>query len=182
MAVPNAFTKTLSRLPLRLYARLGRVSGKRMRKLDDDVEERTTSMGLFNTADAYRLSAIKLRAGKRVKSGHADTPIRLLYYHALELYLKALLRLKHSVKTLREKFGHNIPRLMKEAEALGLPFMDEDRTVFTIIWETDAINEARYIRIGPKTFVTFEALDRTCDSIRESVAAILRKEGLMVRL
>jgi hypothetical protein len=78
--------------------------GKRMRELVDD-EERTTSMGLFNTAEAYRLSAIKLRAGKRVKSGHADTPTRQLYYHALELYLKALLRKKHSVKTLRADPG-----------------------------------------------------------------------------
>jgi hypothetical protein len=76
---------------------------KRMRELNDDVERRTTSMGLFNTAEAYRLSAIKLRAGKKVKTGHADTPVRLLYYHALELYLKALLRQKYSVKTLRER-------------------------------------------------------------------------------
>jgi hypothetical protein len=76
---------------------------KRMRELNDDVERRTTSMGLFNTAEAYRLSAIKLRAGKKVKTGHADTPVRLLYYHALELYLKALLRQKYIVKTLRER-------------------------------------------------------------------------------
>jgi hypothetical protein len=147
--------------------------------INDD--ERTNSMGLFNTAEAYRLSAIKLRAGKKVKSGHADTPIRMLYYHALELYLKALLRQKHSVKTLKEKFGHNIPKLTKEAEALGLPLMDEDRTVFTIISETDAVNEARYIKTGPKTFPTFEALDRTCNSIRKSVGNILRKKGVMVR-
>ena len=73
-----------------------------MTKIAD--EERTNSMGLFNTAEAWRLSAMALQA-QRVKSGHADQPVRFLYCHAVELYLKALLRQKHGVRKL-ENIGH----------------------------------------------------------------------------
>jgi hypothetical protein len=79
-------------------------------RTDTDEDERTTALGLFNTADAYRLSAMALQ-GAQVRHGHADNPVRLLYCHALELYLKALLRQKHSVKTLR-RFSHSIALLI----------------------------------------------------------------------
>jgi hypothetical protein len=36
-------------------------------------------------------------------------------FHALELYLKALLLQKHSVQTLTDKLVHNIERLVQEA-------------------------------------------------------------------
>ena len=67
-----------------------------------DDDERTNSLGLFNTAEAYRLSARALQAAK-VRHGNADKPLRFLYYHALELYLKALLREKHSMATVAKQ-------------------------------------------------------------------------------
>jgi hypothetical protein len=70
-----------------------------------DDNERTNSMGLFNMAEAYRLSALALEKAK-VKIGHADSPIRWLYFHALELYLKALLRRKYPIATV-ESLGTN---------------------------------------------------------------------------
>jgi HEPN domain-containing protein len=146
-----------------------------------DEDDRTNSMGLFNTAEAYRLSAVALEKTK-VKIGRADSPIRFLYYHAIELYLKALLRQKHSVETIRIKFGHNTDRLVKEAEKLGLSVMDEDCEVFSIMGDTDAVIETRYIRTGAKTWPTFGALSRTCKSIRESVGSLLHHAGVMVRL
>jgi len=145
-----------------------------------DDNERTNSMGLFNMAEAYRLSAMALEEAK-VRSGHADSPIRFLYYHALELYLKALLRRKHSVETITG-FGHKFRRLVTEAEKLGLSVMDEDREVFSVMIDTNTIIEARYIRTGPKTWPAFEALHRTCDSMRECVGGLLRDAGVMVRI
>jgi hypothetical protein len=68
-------------------------------------DERTNSMGLFNTAEAFRLSAMALKDEKEI--GHAANPMRLCYHHTLELYLKALLLQKHSVETIRKKFSHN---------------------------------------------------------------------------
>jgi hypothetical protein len=51
----------------------------------------------------------------RKKIGHAG-PILFCYCHAIELYLKALLRLVHSVAALSTKFGHDFERLLTEAE------------------------------------------------------------------
>jgi hypothetical protein len=147
----------------------------------EDDEDRTNSLGLFNTAEAYWLSAMALEEAK-VKNGHAHTPVRFLYYHSLELYLKALLRQKHSVEKIREKFGHKMERLVEEAEKLGLVVADEDREVFSIMADTDAVIEARYIRTGAKTWPTFEALRRTCKSVRGGVGGYLRKAGVLVRL
>lgn len=58
-------------------------------------------------AEAYRLSAMALETTK-VRIGHADSPIRFLYYHALKLYLKALLRQKHNVE-MSESVGGLLP-------------------------------------------------------------------------
>ena len=139
------------------------------------------SMGLFNTAEAYRLSA---RALERVpvKIGHADKPVQFLYAHAIELYLKALLRQKHGVEPIRESFGHNTKPLVKEAEKLGLFVTAADRDVFAIMEDTDALIEMRYIRTGAKTSLNLNTLSHTCKNVRESVGGLLRDAGVLVRL
>ena len=114
------------------------------------ADDRTTSMGLFNTAEAYRLAATALEQ-HGVKAGHAEKPVQFLYSHALELYLKALLRTKHSVSAV-EKFRHDIRKLVREAESLGLFVTVADRDVFSVMADTDALIEMRYIRTGSKTW------------------------------
>jgi len=153
---------------------------KTSKEIADD-NERTNSMGLFNTAEAYWKSAVALKKAK-VEVGHSDSPVRTLYYHAIELYLKALLRQHCSVDVLSKKFGHNTTRMTKKAEELGLSIMDEDREVFALMGKTDVVIRARYIRTGSGTFPTLEALNRTGKSLRENVGTILRKAGIMVRL
>ena len=56
-------------------------------------------MGLFNTAEAYGLSAMTLDEAQ-VRTGHAAKPVQFLYSHAIELYLKALLRTEHSIEAV----------------------------------------------------------------------------------
>jgi HEPN domain-containing protein len=147
-----------------------------------DDNDRTTPMGLFNLAEAYRLSATRLQASP-VKAGHAESPLRFLYYHALELYLKALLRQKYSVRTLSsKKFGHKIQRLVKKAEQLDLEIEDEDREVFSLVADTDTVIEARYIRTGFKSLPPLEGLKRASENVRNHVGARLRELGVMVRL
>ena len=150
----------------------------------EDDEGRTNSMGLFNTAEAYWMSAVALEEAK-VRCGHADSPVRFLYYHSIELYLKAFLREKgHSVDELCEgkKFGHHTTKITKRTEELGLSFTEEDREVFAIMGDTDAVIRSRYIRTGPFTWPTFEALNATCENLRGSVGAALKKAGVNVRL
>jgi hypothetical protein len=146
---------------------------------DDD---RTTSMGLFNTAEAYRFSAVALdQAPQVLRTGHAAKPVQFLYSHAIELYLKALLRTKNSVEVV-VKYGHNIGRLVKDAEALGLFVTTGDRDVFASMADTNVLIEMRYIRTGAKKAVNLKALSRTSKSVRDSVGHLLRKAGVPVRL
>jgi hypothetical protein len=145
-----------------------------------DHEERTNSLGLFNTAEAWRLSAMALQGEQRVESGHAEQPVRFLYCHAVELYLKALLRQKYHVKKL-EDIGHKMKRLVKEAQAMGLTITEDDAAVFSLIGDTEMLTEFRYIRTGAKTLSTLEALNRTCNSVRDGVRSLLRHNNVPVR-
>jgi HEPN domain-containing protein len=144
-------------------------------------DKRTNPMGLFITAEAYWRSARALEKAK-VGIGHSESPIRLLYYHAVELYLKALLRQHYSVATLERKFRHDIRRMVVRAKKHGLIVADDDREIFNLMSKTDVVIRARYIRTGFGTFPTFAALNRTCENLRESVATILRTAGVLVRL
>ena len=81
------------------------------------------------------------------RGGHADSPVRTLYYHAIELYLKALLRQHYRVDELQNKFRHNIKRMRAKAEKSGLSLMDEDREVLALM-KGDVLIRARYIRTG----------------------------------
>jgi hypothetical protein len=78
----------------------------------------------------------------------------------------------------------SVPGLTKHLSTINSPkkWLLPDREVFNVLAETNAFIEARYIITGPKTFVTFEALNRTCDSLREGVGRILRENGVMIRL
>jgi len=104
-----------------------------------------------------------------------------LSMEGVECYLKALLRQKHSVKKIKEKFGHNTKRLVEEAEALEFVVPDKDREVFSKA-DTDAIIEARYIRTGAKNWPKLEELRHTCKRVRDGVGDLLFKAGLPVWL
>jgi hypothetical protein len=146
-------------------------------------EDRTNEVGLFNTAESYWKSAGALYEAQ-VKTSHPLSPVRFLYYHAIELYLKAFLRGNgHSAKELRSnKFGHRICCLADRAAALGLPFVDEDKKVFSMMGTTDALIRSRYIQTGAVNWPAPEALDRACRSLRESIANDLKRKGHVIWL
>jgi hypothetical protein len=156
-----------------------------IRNSDPEItdEDRTNEVGLFNTAESYWKSASALYEAK-IKASHPLSPVLFLYYHAIELYLKAFLRGNgHSAKHLRSnKFGHRICCLTDRAAELGLRFMDEDKEVFSMMGTTDAVIRSRYIQIGAFSWPTPEALDRTCLSLRESIAKDLRVKGSIIWL
>jgi hypothetical protein len=89
---------------------------------DEDI--RSSPLGFFNVAESYWAGAAALERAE-LQTTHPNSPISFLYYHAIELYLKAFLRLHgHSAKELRgKKFGHNTCCLSERAVALGLRSM-----------------------------------------------------------
>jgi len=158
--------------------------GKRKKTPEEiaDDNQRTNSMGLFNVAEAYWMSAAALQAAK-VRAGHASQPVRFLYYHGIELYLKAWLRQHYSVEKLESKFRHDVKRMSKGAMRLGLSIADEDRQLLNMMASSSRVLiEARYIRVSAKTWPTIEALDRICTALRLNVGTLLHKNGVMVRI
>jgi HEPN domain-containing protein len=152
---------------------------------DDEKEEleRTTALGLFNVADSY-WHAGKCLLKADLRSTHRNSPVSFLYYHAIELYLKAFLRHHgHSPKELRaNKFGHRTVALEERATQLGLLFEDEDRDVLCLMANTDAVIRSRYIQTGYFRWPDPKALDRVCKSLRLSVGEKLEQDGVSVRL
>jgi hypothetical protein len=121
---------------------------------------------------------------QKLKTTHSDSPVRFLYYHAIELYLKSFLRMHgHSTRELGgKKFGHHTDCLSERAAELGLFFMDEDLEVFALMGKTDAVIRSRYLQTGFFTWPARKALDRTCRSLRESIGVEMKKAGIPVRM
>jgi hypothetical protein len=102
------------------------------------TDERTTALGLFNYARSYRVSADHLLLAK-LKVPHPHAPLTLLYYHAVELYLKAYLRAQGDTVAQLKSVGHNVSKLSAEVQSRGLILDDEDKEVPSSIAEGDNV-------------------------------------------
>jgi hypothetical protein len=118
----------------------------------DDEAQRTRPIAYFNFAETYWTAAKALRRS-RARATHKDSPIRFLYYHAIELYLKAHLRARdiHPYE-MRNKFGHDVGKLSRKSAGLGLQFDDKDLDIFHLMSKTDAVIRSRYILTGAFTW------------------------------
>jgi len=152
-----------------------------MQPLTDDA--RSSPLLFFNVAETYWRAAVALEKAK-LKTTHPSSPISFLYYHAIELYLKAFLRVHgHTAKELSgRKFGHRTCCLSERASQLGIRFDDEDLQVFSLMANTDAVIRSRYVETGYFRWPAPAALDRTCKSLRQLVGEELKKANLPVRL
>ncbi len=144
-------------------------------------DDRTTPLALFNYARSYWQSGVLLHRAK-AKVTHPHAPVTLLLAHAIELYLKAYLRLRGmGVDELKGRFGHDFNKLVDEASERGLSLADEDEDIASILTEQESIRQSRYIETGYFKRPTLGGLSRTCRSLDESVAAAIRKAGQNVR-
>ncbi len=132
-----------------------------------DEEDRTTSIGLFLLAHTYAKSASLLREN-HVEVSHRDFPVRFLYTHAIELYLKSFLRMHDgfSVKKLL-KVGHNMENLLKNAEENGLIVTATQREQIEFLKN---YMDDRYLVIGPRTVLKADAQHELCRHLHEQMA------------
>lgn len=71
---------------------------------------------------------------------HRDAPVTLLLAHAIELYLKAFLRLRGlGIEEVKNSFGHDFKMLVNEAASRGLDLMDEDMNIAAILTEKESM-------------------------------------------
>jgi hypothetical protein len=148
----------------------------------EEEDERTSAVGLYHYAMSYHEAARAL-SNVGLKSPHGQAPIYYLYYHALELFLKAFIRSQGTgVKELRSKIGHNAAALFRRSTELGLTMDDEDAEILRMMAETDIVSRSRYIRTGYFSMPTLAALERTAASLRRLVRApIAERTGVRLR-
>jgi hypothetical protein len=144
-------------------------------------EARTTPIGIFNTAISYWKAADALE-GLALKTPRNHAPIRFLYFHALELYLKAYLRAHgYTVKRL-EEIGHSFKKMTNHALVSGLNLVEDDIRVLNAIGKSDMAIRARYIRTGAVIgWLPTKVLDATCRRLNEKVGGGLKEKGIVVR-
>jgi hypothetical protein len=143
------------------------------------ADDRTTALGLFNYARSYRASADHLLLTK-LTVPHPQAPLTYLYYHAIELYLKAYLRSQNQTVDDLKKIGHSINKIAAKVQSCGLILDDEDKEVLSLMSEADNVIRSRYIQTGAFTRPEEEALSRTCAALEEQVAGAFAKSGIVI--
>jgi HEPN domain-containing protein len=144
-------------------------------------EVRTTPIGLFHYAHSYAASALSLSRAD-VEGTHVDAPIRFLYSHAVELYLKSYLLLNGiSLALLRSReLGHHVERLLERAQKLGLRVEDFQ------LKQAKLLNEAivdRYIETGSRIVLSNDALLNFCFQLHNQIGPLVYLDaGLKRRL
>ena len=156
-----------------------------------EEEKRSTPHSFFHYAYAYWRAALDLQQAysraaqdpqqRKLRAGHKDAPLYFLYYHAVELYLKAFL-LAHGFHPyeLRTKYGHDVGKLSRTAAQLGLSFSPADAETFRFMSAT-ALGH-RYLVTGPSQRLREPALDEICRTLHVSVGNELRAKDYPVRI
>lgn len=147
-------------------------------EIDDD--ERTTALGLFNTARSYWRSAEHLSAA-RLEVTHPRAPVTFLFCHAIELYLKAYLRGAGQSVAHLKRIGHRVVDLATSAVEFGLAIDAEQSEILGHIEDADVAMEARYIVTGFKDLPTNEALSRVTAYLDNVICLALANKGFPVR-
>jgi hypothetical protein len=115
----------------------------------EEADARTTPKLHFLTARAYHASARSLMLNPLRRIEHAEAPIRALFHHASELYLKAyLLHEGVPAAQLRTAEGHDYERLVEQAQNRGLGLAAEFVDTMRVMQQLDAFGRARYQSVG----------------------------------
>lgn len=145
----------------------------------DPHDERTTATGLFHYGHSYAASAVLL-ARHPVRATHRDAPIRFLFAHAAELYLKAYCRLEGvAVQELRSRsLGHDLEALADRAASLGLGIDASLRAHLAVM--NDAMLD-RYIETGGRQVLEIEAMRAVCVKLNDQIGPLIYKAEALSR-
>ena len=133
------------------------------------IENRTSSVGLYNYAHSYASSAEAL-SKLELRITHPSSPVYFLYYHSIELYLKSYLVACGVSTDELKKMGHRTRKLAEAVKSFGLNLRDEDEAIIDFMSETDAVIESRYIVTGYKGSVPdFQPILDTCRYLHDQI-------------
>jgi hypothetical protein len=127
-----------------------------------------TPYGIFELARSFDDAASLVRTQPALLLTHG--PVRLLYYHACELYLKAYLR-RHEwdVDRLRA-LNHDLSQMLDEAMAAGLKVAPQTVAQVRKLADKNDYVRVRYMVVDDRrSDIQPESLARLTADIRESV-------------
>jgi HEPN domain-containing protein len=142
--------------------------------------DRHPPIGIYNYAASYHVAA-DLICNEGLKATHPEAPATFLYYHAIELYLKAFLRFHGLSAECLKDIGHNYKRLLSEASKRGLVLGELESEVLNTL-NGEIWGRSRYLEIGSSQEATPYALSETSKSLRQKVAKVLKDAGEPVRV
>jgi hypothetical protein len=137
-----------------------------------------TPYGIFLLADDYLRSARSAAADDRMSS---KGPVRLLSYHAAELFLKCYLRSAgETIEALRTS-GHDLASLLKRAQVLGLKLPPRIAAQANKMKRKNDYVRVRYVVVEERTDILVDSVLRLTETIRASVVEALGFSGDGVR-
>ena len=137
-------------------------------------DDRTKPVGLFHYAHSYALSAVKLSEGK-IEATHPDAPIRFLFSHAIELYLKSYLLAKGmTIEQLRDGYGHKVSKLFEGAIERGLEVPLEQKKQASLL---DNVILDRYLENGSRRVLTSTGCENLCRWLHNQIGLMIYKDA-----
>ena len=176
------------RLPLRACGASGDPAGtKTPPVLITDREKEAgmseTSRAWFHMAQAYLCDAVVLEAtADKPPGGFYGEPVRFLYFHSIELFLKTYLRLQGVEEDkIRKCYGHNLAKIVKEAECQGLSIVELVRAVCEYAaGGFDNPMNTRYVETGWVSQIPAHKLREASLELHSKVSGALRANGISV--
>ncbi|MBZ9805759.1 HEPN domain-containing protein [Mesorhizobium sp. ES1-6] len=131
-----------------------------------------TPYGIFLLADDY-LSAAKLAfRDPRIGTG----PVRLMTYHAAELFLKTYMRSAGETVDALRALGHDLEKMVIRAKSLGLKLPAQILAQSRKLSANNDYVRARYVVVREPTDISDQSVLRYCQTIRSSVIEALNMD------
>ena len=133
-------------------------------------QTKATPIALFNYAHSYAQSAVTLEENQ-TDATHWNAPINFLYFHAIELYLKAMLvSLGHDLEALRKQYGHKVKPLAEMCQGEGLHLSPDAEDIIDLMADTDNVITSRYIRLGTHQRMPLDEYFKMCQSLHKQIS------------
>jgi hypothetical protein len=142
----------------------------------DEKIDRRAPLGYFNYAVSFHAAA-DLVFSEGLEATHPDAPTTFLYYQAVELYLKAFLRLTGDSAAQLWRLRHDLRRLKSRAIRRGLTFGMQESQVLDWMAATEAWTSARYLETGSTWTPRGDLIWEGCSNLKKTVAEAFRGEG-----
>jgi hypothetical protein len=156
----------------------------RQARQDGNQTKSESPLGWFNLAHAYLFDAATLyKAEGRPRRWHYEAPVHFLYFHAIELFLKAYLRTQGMTdqELSQREYGHKLKNLIDEAEARGMPITKRINRVRLFQMADEAKDQpirSRYLRTGSATILPVVRLHEAARDLQVIVESALHRAGI----